>query len=51
MYVCMCVCVCIELYYVYFQANTLGKGMNTLIMPAIGYLVPLFFYENGFGIK
>ncbi len=23
-------------YYVYFQANTLGKGMNPLILPAMG---------------
>ena len=23
-------------YYVHFQANTLGKGMNPLILPAIG---------------
>ena len=34
-------------YYVHFRTNTLGKGMNTLILP-----VPLlFFEENGFGIK
>ena len=23
-------------YYVHFQINTLGKGMNSLILPAIG---------------
>ena len=23
-------------YYVHFQANTLGKGMNSLILPAMG---------------
>ena len=23
-------------YYVHFRANTLGKGMNPLILPAIG---------------
>ena len=23
-------------YYVHFLANTLGKGMNTLILPAMG---------------
>ena len=23
-------------YYVHFQANTLGKGMNPLILPAMG---------------
>ena len=25
-----------SLYYIYFQPNTLGKGMNPLIPPAIG---------------
>ena len=39
-------------YYVHFQTNTLGKGMNPLILPAMGYIVPLlFFLENGFGIE
>ena len=39
-------------YYVHFRANTLGKGMNPLILPAMGWIVPLlFFLENGFGIK
>ena len=23
-------------YYVHFRANTLGKGMNRLVLPAIG---------------
>ena len=23
-------------YYVYFRANTLGKGMNPFILPAMG---------------
>ena len=23
-------------YYIYFRANTLGKGMNPLILPAMG---------------
>ena len=23
-------------YYIHFQANTLGKGMNSLILPAMG---------------
>ena len=36
-------------YYVHFQANTLGKGMNLLILPAMGKIVPLLFF--GFGIK
>ena len=26
-------------YYVHFRANTLGKGMNPLILPAMGYIV------------
>ena len=39
-------------YYVHFRANTLGKGMNPLILPSLGQIVPLlFFSENGFGIK
>ena len=39
-------------YYVHFRANTFGKGMNPLILPAIGEIVPLlFFLENCFGIK
>ena len=38
-------------YYVHFRTNTLGKGMNPLILPAMGKIVPLLFYENGFGIK
>ena len=39
-------------YYGHFWANTLGKGMNPLILPAMGWIVPLlFFLENGFGIK
>ena len=38
--------------YVYFRANTIGKGVNHLILPAVGYIVPqLFFLENGFGIQ
>ena len=31
-------------YYVHFRANTLGKGMNPLILPAMGYIVPLVFF-------
>ena len=39
-------------YYVHFPANTLGKGMNPLILTAMGQIVPLlFFSENSFGIK
>ena len=39
-------------YYVHFRANTLGKGMNPLIFPAMGQIVSLlFFSENGSGIK
>ena len=38
-------------YYVHFRANTLGKGMNPLILPAISLIVPLLFKENNFGIK
>ena len=39
-------------YYVHFRANTLGKSMNPVILPAIRKIVPLLvFLENGFGIK
>ena len=39
-------------YYVHFRADNLGKGMNPLILPAIGQIEQLlFFYENRFGIK
>ena len=39
-------------YYVHFWTNTLGKGMNLLILSAMDWIVPLlFFKENGFGIK
>ena len=31
-------------YYVHFRANTLGKGMNPLILPAMGLLVSLLFF-------
>ena len=30
-------------FYVPFRANTLGKGMNPIILPAMGYIVPLLF--------
>ena len=28
-------------YYVHFGTNTLGKGMNFLILQVMGYIVPL----------
>ena len=31
-------------YYVHFGANTLGKGMNPLILPAMGQIVLLLFF-------
>ena len=31
-------------YYVHFRTNTLGKGMNSLILPAIGQWVLLLFF-------
>ena len=34
------------------QINTLGKSVNPLILPAMGWIVPLlFFLENSFVIK
>ena len=39
-------------HYVHFRANTLGKGINPLILPSMGYVVPLLFFpEKRFGIK
>ena len=39
-------------YYVHFRTSTLGKGMKPLILPGMGEIVPLlFFEENGLGIK
>ena len=39
-------------YYVHFRENTLGKGMNPLILEAMTKIATLlFFYENGFDIK
>ena len=38
-------------YYIQFQTNTLEKGMNTLFSPAMGWIVPLLFYKNGFSIE
>ena len=39
-------------YHIHFQVNTLMKGMNPLIPPAMGLIVSLsFFYEDGFGYK
>ena len=38
-------------YYVLFRTNTLKKGMNFIIPPAVGKIVALSSYENGFGIK
>ena len=31
-------------YYVHFRANTFGKGMNPLILPDMGEIVPLLFF-------
>ena len=39
-------------HYIHFWNNTFGTGMNLLILPAMGYIVPLlFFYKDGLGIK
>ena len=39
-------------YYIHFRANTLRKGMNSLITLIMCQKVPLlFFYKNGFDIK
>ena len=37
--------------YIYFWKNTLGKGMNPSILPAIGWIASLlFFHKDGFGL-
>ena len=39
-------------YYVHFQTNALGKGMNFLVPPAMGSIVSLLSYnKDGLGIK
>ena len=39
-------------YNVYFQTNTLGKGMNPIPLLVMGYIVSMqLFYIDGFGIK
>ena len=39
-------------YYVQFQINTIGKGMNLLILPAMGQIVPLLvIYKDAFGLN
>ena len=39
-------------YYLHLRANTLGIVMKPLILPAMGWIVPLlFFSENSFGIE
>ena len=38
-------------YYVHFRTNTLGKGMNPLILPAMGEIASLLLFFNNFGIK
>ena len=39
-------------YYVHFWTDTLRKGMNSVITPAVDYIVPpLFFYMDSFSIQ
>ena len=39
-------------YYIYFRINIRGKGMNSLMPPALGWKKPLlFFYKVGFDFK
>ena len=38
--------------YVHFRTKILEKGMNLLILTAMGSIVPLLFFQKGdFGIK
>ena len=39
-------------FYVHFRTNTLGKGMNPLILQAMAEIASLLFFLKGdFGIK
>ena len=39
-------------YYIHFWTTTLWKGINPLILPAMGWIVQLlFFLKEGFGIE
>ena len=39
-------------YIIHFQTNILEKGMNSLIFPSMGWIVPqLSFYRDYFDIK
>ena len=39
-------------YYIQFRTNTLGKGMNPLILSAMGLIVSMLsFYKDNFGIR
>ena len=39
-------------YCIHFQTDTLEKGMNLLILPAMCYIVLLlFFFKDGFSIN
>ena len=39
-------------YYIHFQTNTIVKGMNIIIPPTMGWMVPLLlFYKDSFLIK
>ena len=45
-------CYCIRVLFLGGGTNTLVKGMNSLISPAVGYIVSLLIiYKDGFGIK
>ena len=39
-------------YYIHFRTNTLGKGMKSLILLAMGEIASLmFFWKDDFAIK
>ena len=39
-------------YYIPFRTNTLGKGMNPLLLPYMRYIVPLVsFWKDRFSVK
>ena len=38
-------------YYVHFRTNSLRKGMDRLVLLAMGFIVPLLFWKDRFGMK
>ena len=39
------------IYFVHFRLDIFQKAMKSLSFPAMGWIVPLLFYKDGFSIK